>query len=67
MLRIFTDSYKSDTHRSQNLSPVRCTKVQPNSLLDSPGKNTVVGCHFLQGIFLTQDVNLCLHKWFLYY
>ena len=57
MLRIFTDSYKSDTHRSQNLSPVRCTKVQPNSLLDSPGKNTVVGRHFLQGIFPTQGLN----------
>ena len=28
---------------------------------DSPGKNTGVGCHFLlQGIFLTQDLNLCL-------
>ena len=40
MLRIFTDSYKLDTHRSQNLSPIRCTKVQPNSLLDSLGKNS---------------------------
>ena len=28
---------------------------------DSPGKNTGVGCHFLlQGIFLTQESNLCL-------
>ena len=28
---------------------------------DSPGKNTVVGCHFLlRGIFLTQGLNSCL-------
>ena len=28
---------------------------------DSPGTNTGVGCHFLlQGIFLTQGLNLCL-------
>ena len=28
---------------------------------DSPGKNTVLGCHFLlQGIFLTQGSNPCL-------
>ena len=34
---------------------------------DSPGKNTGVGCHFLlQGIFLTQELNLhllCLLHW----
>ena len=29
-----------------------------------PGKNTGVGCHFLlQGIFLTQGLNLCLLHW----
>ena len=29
--------------------------------MDSPGKNTGVGCHdFLQGIFPTQGLNLCL-------
>ena len=29
-----------------------------------PGKNTGVGCHFLlQGIFLTQGLNLCLLCW----
>ena len=29
--------------------------------MDSPGKNTGVGCHFLlQGIFLTQGLNPCL-------
>ena len=28
---------------------------------DSPGKNTIVGCHFLlQGIFPTQGLNLLL-------
>ena len=38
--------------------------LRPARLLcpwDSPGKNTAVGCHFLlQGIFLTQGLNLCL-------
>ena len=36
----------------------------PTSFLcswDSPGKNAAVGCHFLfQGIFLTQESNLCV-------
>ena len=34
-------------------------------LLDSPGKNTGVGCHFLllQGVFWTQGSNLCLLHW----
>ena len=38
-----------------------------------PGKNTGVGCHFfLQGVFLTQESNLCLLclllcRWILYY
>ena len=27
-----------------------------------PGKNTEVGCHFLQGIFLTQGSNLSLWR-----
>ena len=28
---------------------------------DSPGKSTGVGCHaLLQGIFLTQELNMCL-------
>ena len=32
-----------------------------SSVLDFPGKNTGVGCHaLLQGIFLTQELNLCL-------
>ena len=38
--------------------------MQPTRLLcpwDSPGKNIIVGCHaLLQGIFLTQRLNLCL-------
>ena len=32
--------------------------------MDFPGKITGVGCHFLlQGIFLTQGLNLCLLHW----
>ena len=37
---------------------------------DSPGKNTGVGCHvFLQGIFSTQELKLCLLHcgWILYH
>ena len=47
-------------------------ELQPTRLFCSwnfPGKHTGVGCHFLlQGIFLTQESNLCLlHcRWFLY-
>ena len=41
--------------------------VEPTGLLcpwDSIGKNTGVGCHFLlQGIFLTQGLNLGLLHW----
>ena len=34
---------------------------QAPCLWDSPGKNTGVGCHaLLQGIFPTQELNLCL-------
>ena len=34
---------------------------QSRRSMDSPGKNTVVGSHsLLQGIFLTQGMNLCL-------
>ena len=40
--------------------------LQPSRILcpwDFPGKNTGVGCHFLlQGVFLTQGLNLCLLK-----
>ena len=42
-------------------------RLQPTRLLypwDFPGKNTGVGCHFLlQGIFLTQGMNLGLLHW----
>ena len=41
--------------------------LQPTRLLcpwDSPGKNTRVGCHFfLQGIFLTQELDRGLLHW----
>ena len=40
---------------------------QPTRLLspwDSPGKNTGVGCRsLLQGIFPSQELNLCLLRW----
>ena len=40
------------------LSTVAC---QVYCLWDSPGKNIAVGCHsLLRGIFLTQELNLCL-------
>ena len=46
---------------SNSLGP---QELQPARLLcpwDSPGKNAGVGCHaFLQGIFPTQELNLCL-------
>ena len=41
--------------------------LQPSRLLcpwNFPGKNTGMGCHFfLQGIFLTQGLKLCLPHW----
>ena len=40
----------------EHLSCVLCVRMR-----NFPGKNTGVGCHFLlQGIFLTQESNLCL-------
>ena len=40
--------------------PMNCV-APPVSSCPFPGKNTGVGCHFLlQGIFLTQGLNLCL-------
>ena len=52
-------SVMSDSLRPHGLQPTK-----PARLLhpwDFPGKNTVVGCHFLfQGIFLTQGLNLGL-------
>ena len=50
-------------------NPVDCSP--PGSLVhgDSPHKNTGVGCHdLLQGIFLTQGLNLgLLHCWWILY
>ena len=55
------------------LCPILCKKqrsLEPTRLLcpwDSPGKNTGMGCHApLQGIFLTQGLNLLL-LWLLHW
>ena len=41
--------------------PIDFSPPGSSVLGDSPGKNTGVGCHaLLQGIFLTQGLNLCL-------
>ena len=48
---------------SNSLQPQAMDCSSPGSSVhgESPGKNTGVGCHFLlQGIFLTQGLNLCL-------
>ena len=38
-----------------------CSLLGSSCPWNSPGKNTGVDCHFLlQGIFLTQEFNLCL-------
>ena len=48
----------SGSYRAHGLEPIRL--LCPWSF---PGKNTGVDCHFLlQGIFLTQGLNLC-HLW----
>ena len=42
-------------------SSMDCSPLGSSVHGDSPGKNTGVGCHFLlQGIFLTQGLNLGL-------
>ena len=44
--------------------PMDYSPPSPFCPWDFPGKNTKVGCHFLlQGIFLTQESNLCLLLW----
>ena len=52
---------------AQPCPTLRPPGLQPTRLLcpwNSPGKNTGVGCHFLlQGIFLTQGLNLPLLHW----
>ena len=41
--------------------PVDCSPPGSSVHGDSPGMNTGVGCHvLLQGIFQTQELNLCL-------
>ena len=55
----------SDTFWPHGLRPARV--LYP---WESPGKNTDVACHFLlQGIFLTQGLNLhlLLVRWILYH
>ena len=42
--------------------PVDCSPPG-SSVHGNPGKNTGVGCYFLQGIFLTQGSNPCLLHW----
>ena len=60
---------QSNESVSRSLSPVWLF-VTPWTVPHSPGKNTGVGCRFLlQGIFLTQGLNLgLLHcRWILYH
>ena len=53
LLLLLRHSVVSDFVRPQRRQPTRL-----RCPWDSPGKNTVVGCHFLlQGIFLTQELN----------
>ena len=48
---------------SDSATPWTVARQVPLSM-DSPGKNTGVGCHFLlQGFFLTQGTNQCLLHW----
>ena len=45
-------------------NPMDCSLPVSSAHGDSPGKNTEVGCHFfLQRIFPTQGLNLCLLHW----
>ena len=45
-------------------NPMDCSLPRLLCSWDFPGKNTGVGCHFLlQGIILTQGLNLCLLHW----
>ena len=44
---------------SDSLRPLDCSPLGSSVHGDSPGQNTGVGCRaFLQGIFLTQELNL---------
>ena len=59
----FSNAWKWKWSRSLVSDSWRPHGLQPTRLLrpwDPPGKNTSVGCHvLLQGIFLTQELNLC--------
>ena len=56
---VFSCSFVSDSLWPHGLHHARL--LHP---WDFPGKNARVGCHFLlQGIFLTQGLNLCLLDW----
>ena len=47
-------------------NPMDCSLPGSSVHGDSPGRNTGVGCHALQGIFPTQGLNLrllCLLRW----
>ena len=47
---------------SDSFWPYRWQSIRLLCPWDSPGKNTGIGCHFLlQGFFLTQGSNQCLH------
>ena len=57
------ESQHSDVFQSSVLvtqsCPTLCDPINCSCPWDSPGKNTGVGCYFLlQGIFLTQGLNL---------
>ena len=63
--RIIEYLYVKSDYYAQSLSCVQLLRPhrQLTRLLcpwDSPGKNTGVGCHALQGIFATQGLNPCL-------
>ena len=51
-------------HDWSDLAAAAAAACQPLCPRNFPGKNPGVGCHFLlQGIFLTQGLNLCLLCW----
>ena len=52
---------KSESEVPQSLFAIPWTVASQSPPWDFPGQNTGVGCHFLlQGIFLTQGLNLGL-------
>ena len=60
-LWVYVHVYKVTSVVSDCLWPCWLLPARLLCLWNSPGKNTRVGCHaFLQGIFLTQGLKLCL-------